>query len=223
MDPKNVQRSDVERLVRDALSKALPKGRTAASPPNELKVNISARHMHISQANLEVLFGPGHRLEVLRPLFQEGQFAAKETVTLIGPRNRIIPNLRILGPCRSLTQVELAFTDGIQLGFDLPVRQSGDIENTPGGYIMGPKGMVEIPCGIIRAARHVHMSPVDAKYYRVRHQDTIRLRVKTTRCTTVFEDLLVRVDPSFKLEAHLDTDEGNACHMEEAESLELFS
>ncbi len=223
MESKTVKRSDIERLVREALSKKLPGPPAAGSPPNDLKVNISARHMHISQANLEVLFGPGHRLEVLRPLYQEGQFAAKETVTLIGPRNRISPNLRILGPCRSLTQVELAFTDGIQLGFDLPVRQSGDIDNTPGGYIMGPKGLVEIPKGIIRAARHVHMGPVDAEYYRVRHQDRIRLRVKAAGCTTVFEDLLVRVDPSFKLEAHLDTDEGNACHMEEAESLELFA
>jgi putative phosphotransacetylase len=223
MNTTRPNRADVEHLVRETLQKQTASCRPGKRPPNELKVNVSARHIHISQENLEILFGPGYKLEPMRALFQEGQFAAKETVTLIGPRNRIIPNMRILGPCRSLTQVELSFTDGIQLGFELPVRLSGEIQGTPGGYIMGPKGLVELPCGIIRAARHIHMGPADAEYYGVKHKDLIGLRIVASQCTTVFEDLLVRVDPSFRLEAHLDTDEGNACHIDGAERLELVT
>ena len=177
--------------------------------------------MHISPENLEVLFGKGADLTVHKWLYQEGQFASQQTVTLVGPRKRIIPNLRILGPCRNLTQIELSITDAIQLGIDIPVRMSGDIEGTPGGYVMGPKGMLEMKNGIIRAARHVHMSPSDAKFYSVKHLDKITLKVTSPGCTTRFDDLLVRVDPSFKLEVHMDTDEANACDLERATRVEL--
>lgn len=213
----------VESLVREALQRQV----SAPAPANsgnapELVVNSSARHMHISQENLEVLFGAGHELEVHKWLYQEGQFAAKETVTLVGPRKRIIPNLRILGPCRDITQVELAYTDSVSLGIDVPVKLSGDIEGTPGGYIMGPKGMLEMKNGIIRAARHVHMSPDAAAYYGVKHLDLMKMRVVSEACTTTFEDMLVRIDPSFKLEVHIDTDEANACNLEAAERVELI-
>ena len=117
-------------------------------------------------------------------LYQEGQFASQQTVTLVGPRKRIIPNLRILGPCRNLTQIELAFTDAVQLGIDVPVKMSGDIEGTPGAYIMGPKGFLEMKNGVIRAARHVHMSPSDAAFYGVKHLDLITLKVRAKGCTT---------------------------------------
>ncbi len=177
--------------------------------------------MHVSQENLEILFGPGHQLEVHKWLYQEGQFAAKETVTLVGPRKRIIPNLRILGPCRDITQIELAYTDAVSLGIDVPVRSSGDIEGTPGGYIMGPAGMLEMKYGIIRAARHVHMHPDDAAYYDVKHKDYMKMRVVSQACTTTFEDMLVRVDPSFKLEVHIDTDEANACNLDAATRVDL--
>jgi len=213
----------VEQLVRQALEKQWS-GPATTSPSGapELVVNSSARHMHISQENLEVLFGAGHQLEVHKWLYQDGQFAAKETVTLVGPRKRIIPNLRILGPCRDITQIELAYTDSISLGIDVPVRLSGDIEGTPGGYIMGPKGMLEMKNGIIRAARHVHMNPSDAAYYGVKHLDHMKMRVTSKACTTTFEDMLVRVDDSFKLEVHIDTDEANACNLEEADNVELI-
>ena len=178
--------------------------------------------MHISPENLEVLFGPGAKLTVHKMLYQEGQYASQQTVTLVGPRKRIIPNLRILGPCRSLTQIELSFTDSVQLGIDLPIRASGDIEGTPGGYVMGPKGMLEMKNGIIRAARHVHMSPADAAFYKVKHFDLITLKVTAKGCTTRFDDLLVRVDPSFKLEVHIDTDEANACDLDHASKVELI-
>ena len=211
----------VESLVRSTLAQQIGKTvRTAPAPT--LLVNSSARHMHISPENLEVLFGPGAKLTVHKWLYQEGQFASEQTVTLIGPRRRVIPNLRILGPCRNLTQIELAITDAILLGVDLPVKMSGDIKGTPGGYVMGPKGMLELKEGLIRAARHVHMSPADATFYGVKHLDHITLKVTSPACNTRFDDLLVRVDPSFKLEVHMDTDEANACDLERATKVELF-
>jgi putative phosphotransacetylase len=218
--PAAQNRSVVETLVREALFRQLGKPAPAAAPT--LLVNSSARHMHISPDNLEVLFGKGAELTVHKMLYQTDQFASQQTVTMVGPRKRIIPNLRILGPCRNLTQIELALTDSIQLGIDIPVRMSGDIEGTPGAYIMGPKGMLEMKNGVIRAARHVHMSPSDAAFYGVKHLDKITLKVTSKGCNTRFDDLLVRVDPSFKLEVHIDTDEANACNLDQAEKVELF-
>lgn len=218
--PVTQSRSVIETLVREALFRQLGKSAPAAAPT--LLVNSSARHMHISPENLEVLFGKGAELTVHKWLYQKDQFASQQTVTMVGPRKRIIPNLRILGPCRNLTQIELAFTDSIQLGIDIPVRMSGDIEGTPGAYIMGPKGMLEMKNGVIRAARHVHMSPSDAEFYGVKHLDKITLKVTAKGCNTRFDDLLVRVDPSFKLEVHIDTDEANACDLDNAEKVELF-
>ncbi len=225
-------RSLVESLVREALLRQIGPATSASARGDgvqsgqpgapSLVVNSSARHMHITQENLEVLFGKGHQLKVYKWLYQEGQFAAEETVTLVGPRRRIIPNLRILGPTRDLTQIELAFTDAVQLGIDVPVRLSGDIADTPGGYVMGPKGMVEMKNGVIRAARHVHMSPADASFYGVEHLDNMKLRIQSPLCTTVLEEMLVRVDKAFKLEVHIDTDEANACGLDRAVRFELF-
>jgi len=214
-------RTAVETLVRSALFKQLGKAVPTEAAPT-LLVNSSARHMHISPENLEVLFGKGAKLTVHKWLYQTDQFASEQTVTLIGPRRRVIPSLRILGPCRNLTQIELALTDAVQLGMEIPVRMSGDIKGTPGGYVMGPKGMLEMKDGIIRAARHVHMSPADAKFYDVKHLDRITLKVTSKDCNTRFDDLIVRVDPSFKLEVHMDTDEANACDLERATKVELI-
>ena len=210
----------VEALVRSVVAKQLGQELPAGNAPT-LVVNSSARHMHISPENLETLFGTGAKLTVHKWLYQEGQFASEQTVTLIGPRRRVIPNLRILGPCRSLTQIELAITDAIQLGMDIPVRMSGDIKGTPGGYVMGPKGMLKMKDGIIRAARHVHMSPSDAKFYGVKHLDRITMKITSPACNTRFDDMIVRVDASFKLEVHMDTDEANACDLERATKVEL--
>src|SRR5213075_127181 len=162
-------RAVVEHLVRQAvyerLGKPLPE---RASGPNPLVVNVSARHCHLTPEAVEALFGKGHQLTVHKWLYQEGQFAAKETLTLIGPRSRVISNLRILGPCRNLNQVELSYTDGIALGFDLPLRISGNIKGTLGCMLMGPAGFFEMGEGVIRAMRHVHMSPEDATFYGVK-------------------------------------------------------
>lgn len=214
-------RAVVEHLVRQAvygrLRKPLPR---AAAAPNPLVVNVSARHCHLTQEAVEALFGKGHQLQVHKWLYQEGQFAAKETVTLVGPRSRVISNLRILGPCRSLNQVELAYTDGIALGFDLPLRISGDIQGTLGGMLMGPAGFFEMEQGIIRAMRHVHMHPTDAAYHGVKAGDRMSLRIGGS-CAISLDAMLVRVDPSFKLEVHIDTDEGNACNLQPDTPCEL--
>ncbi len=142
------------------------------------------------------------------------------TVTLIGPRSRVISNLRILGPCRSLNQVELAYTDGIALGFELPHRISGNIKGTLGCMLMGPEGFFEMSEGVIRAMRHVHMSPTDADYYGVKAGDSMRLKIGGA-CGLILEKMLVRVDQSFKLEVHIDTDEGNACNLQPDTPCEL--
>ena len=215
-------RAVVEHWVRQAvyqrLGQSMPR---VAQAPNPLLVNISARHCHLTQEAVEALFGSGHQLSVHKWLYQDGQFAAKETVTLVGPRSRVISNLRILGPCRAINQVELAYTDAVALGFDIPLKSSGNIEGTPGGMLMGPKGFFEMEQGVIRALRHVHMNPEDAKFYGVSQGDFMKMKVGGP-CGVTFEEMLVRVDPSFKLEVHIDTDEGNACNLLPNTSCELL-
>jgi propanediol utilization protein len=224
MSTTTLDRGLIERLVRQALAEKLgtnghARDGRAAAP--RLVVNISARHCHVTQQDLERLFGKGHKLRVHKPLYQDGFFAAEEAVTIIGPRHRMITGLRILGPCRDHSQVELAFTDAISLGLDIPVRKSGDHRDSPGAYLLGPAGMIELPRGVIRHERHVHMGPSDAAHYGVKDGDRMNLRVKGP-CATVLEDLLVRVAPGSKLEVHLDTDEGNACDLPHASKVELF-
>lgn len=213
-------RADVERVVRDVLLKHLSVPATAPQR-NPLVVNISARHVHLTDEHVEVLYGPGARLEPMRELYQKGFFAAKQTVAVVGPRRRMIPDVRVLGPTRSSSQVELSFTDGISLGIELPVRCSGDHHDTPGCVLVGPAGVVELKAGVIRAERHVHMCPDDLAHYGVHDGDRMHLRVAAEGCTTVFEDLLVRADKNVRLEVHLDTDEGNAAYLDKATRVEL--
>jgi propanediol utilization protein len=132
----------------------------------------------------------------------------------------MLPTVRVLGPTRPETQVELAFTDGISLGIDLPVRLSGNVKDTPGCVLVGPKGVVELKQGVIRAERHVHMGPADAEFFGVKHGDRMGLRVDST-CGVVFQGLQVRVGKDIKLEVHVDTDEGNACDLDHAKTVEL--
>lgn len=218
---QSLPRAVVEHLVRQVvyqrLGKPLPR---TANAPNPLVVNVSARHCHLTQEAVEALFGKGHQLQVHKWLYQDGQFAAKETLTLIGPRSRVISNLRILGPCRTLNQVELAYTDAIALGFELPLRISGDIKGTAGGMLMGPAGFFEMKEGVIRALRHVHMHPDDAAFYGVKAGDAMQLKIGGP-CAITLDRMLCRVDPSFKLEVHIDTDEGNACNLQPNTPCEL--
>jgi putative phosphotransacetylase len=216
-----ISRDMVEQIVRDVVVKRFT-GLTGKGAPPQLVVHASARHIHLSHEDLEALFGPGAELAPERELYQEGNYAAKQTVTLIGPRARLISNLRVLGPLRKQTQIELAFTDAISLGFDdIPVRISGDIKGTPGALIMGPKGKVELKEGLIRAAMHVHMSPSDAQFYGVKQGDLMKLRVGGAASVT-FERVAVRIDPSSRLNVHMDTDEANACGLHLAKDIELL-
>jgi propanediol utilization protein len=224
-----IDRGLVERLVREALhtrtNGAVNGQRRGVSGPvsavPKLVVNVSARHAHVTQEDLERLFGKGHQLTPYKALYQDGFFAAEETLTMIGPRHRIITGLRILGPCRDHSQVELAFTDAVYLGLDIPVRKSGDHRDSPGCYLMGPAGMIKLERGVIRHERHVHMGPADAAHYGVKDGDRLNLRIRSD-CPAVLEALLVRLAPASKLEVHIDTDEGNAVNLARATGFELF-
>lgn len=215
-------RAVIEHLVRQTVYGRL--GRSApqtTSAPNPLVVSVSARHCHLTPEAVEILFGKGRGLTPMKDLYQDGYYAAKEMVTLIGPRSRVISNLRILGPCRPLNQVELAYTDAISLGFDIPLRISGNVEGTPGCMLMGPAGFFEMTHGVIRAMRHVHMNDDDAAFYGVKPGDTMKLKIGGD-CGLFLDKLLVRVDKTFKLEVHIDTDEGNACNLQPETACELI-
>lgn len=214
-----LDRNTVERIVRRVVTSQFDRGVAPAAP--ELVVSVSARHVHLTDAHVEQLFGPGHVLTPAKWLYQDGFYAAEETVMVVGPRRRMLPNVRILGPTRPHSQVELAFTDGISLGIDLPVRASGNIAGTPGCVLVGPQGVVELAEGVIRAERHVHMNFRDATHYGVKNGDRMNLRIHST-CTTLLEDLLVRADQTSKLEVHLDTDEANAADVDHATRMELL-
>lgn len=217
-----ISRDAIERIVRESLARKFGESTATDSghKPN-LVVNISARHCHLTQAAVDVLFGPGYQLSAMKRLYQDTDFAANETVSIVGPRHRLLPSVRILGPCRSFNQLELAFTDAISLGIDAPVRMSGKIAGTPGCLMIGPKGSIELPEGVIRAERHVHMSDKDAAHYGVKEGDRMNLRIESN-CPTTLEGLLVRINPSWKLEVHIDTDEGNASNLSNAHKVTLI-
>ncbi|HHT05415.1 MAG TPA: phosphate propanoyltransferase [Hydrogenispora sp.] len=174
----------------------------------KVPVGVSNRHVHLSQEDLETLFGKGATLTVKKDLSQPGQFAAEETVNLIGPK-RSIPNVRILGPVRPQTQVEISLTDSFTLGITAPVRDSGNLENTPGLIIEGPKGRIEIEEGVIVAQRHLHLHDTEAAELGLKDQDYIQVKVDGPR-GLIFDQVLVRVSPKFKKDLHLDIDEANA-------------
>jgi propanediol utilization protein len=234
---RTLDRAEVEALVRQVLRQRigaqLPApaaregtGRSQAGQPghggpNPLVVNVSARHMHITQENLEILFGPGAKLTKLKDLYQQGEFASEQLVTVVGPRQRIIPNVRILGPVRKYSQIELSYTDGIYLGIDLPLRTSGDHAGTPGCTVLGPKGAIQLTQGVVRAERHVHMSDADLAYFGVKDGDYMKLKIEGP-CGLTFDRVKVRQHPKVVLEVHIDTDEGNACDLESATRMELL-
>jgi acetate kinase len=176
-----------------------------------IPIGVSAHHMHLSQEHLEALFGPGYELTPRAPLAQPGQYAAEEQVSLIGPRGRI-ERVRVLGPVRPKTQVEISRTEEFRLGIDAPVRMSGDLSGSPGLILEGPKGQVKLEEGVICAQRHMHMTPEDALRFGLREGDVVSIRVEGER-SVVFGDVAVRVNPKYKLEMHLDTDEANAAQV----------
>lgn len=184
-------------------------------------VGVSARHVHLSVRDIETLFGPGYQLTPIKPLVQPGQFAAKEQVTLVGPKGSL-EKVRILGPARGETQVELALTDAMKLGVkNCPIRMSGKLSGTPGIKLVGPKGELTISQGVIAAERHLHLSDPQAAAYGVKDGDAVSVRVSGPRPTTL-EGVICRVGPAHELEMHLDTDEANACRLGNGELVEVI-
>lgn len=227
-DTQNMDRAQIERLVRQALRDSLGgavgkqfKPSSHNGGPNPLLINVSARHVHVTQEDLEKLFGPGSKLTKMKDLYQEGEFASEQQVNIVGPRSRMIPGVRILGPTRNYTQVELSYTDGVFLGINLPLRISGNHGGTPGCVLVGPYGAITLTKGVVRAERHVHMGPADLKHFGVKDGDTMKLKIEGP-CGLVFERVKVREHPKVRLEVHIDTDEGNACDLSTATKMELL-
>lgn len=186
----------------------------------KVPIGISARHIHVSQADLDVLYGAGYQLTVKKDLLQIGQFAANETVDLLTEKGSF-KNVRILGPVRKQTQVEIALTDALKLKISIPVRESGDIKGSPGITVVGPKGTVNLQEGVIAAARHIHMSISDAEKFGLKDNDIVKVRCGGER-GLVFENVLIRVHESFRLEMHIDTDEANAAMCQNGCSVEII-
>ncbi|HTY86095.1 MAG TPA: acetate/propionate family kinase [Candidatus Acidoferrum sp.] len=176
-------------------------------------VEVSAHHIHLTQEHVEALFGKGHQLTKHADLSQPGQYACQEQLAIVGPKGRI-ERVRVLGPARKYTQIEIAMTEQFKLGVHPPIRESGDIADTPGCVLESPTGRVKVDRGVICALRHVHMTPEDALRYGVRDKSVVRVRIDGDR-ELVFGDVLVRVDPNYKLAMHIDTDEANAANVQE--------
>jgi acetate kinase len=174
-------------------------------------VEVSAHHIHLTQEHVEALFGKGHQLTKLADLSQPGQYSCKEQLAIVGPKGRI-ERVRVLGPARKYTQIEIAMTEQYKLGVDPPIRESGDIADTPGCTLESPTASVKADRGVICAMRHIHMTPEDALCYGVRDKSVVRVRIAGDR-ELVFGDVLVRVDPNFRLAMHIDTDEANAANV----------
>jgi len=183
-------------------------------------INVSARHIHLSQEHVEALFGPGYQLTKLKDLMQPGQFASNEQVAVIGPKGSFA-KVRVLGPARGATQFELSMTDARVIGVQGVVRMSGKIEGTPGMILEGPKGRIEVDKGVIVAARHIHMTPEDAARYGVTDGQVVRVKTQGTRPLT-FDDVICRVSPSYALEMHIDTDEANASGLKDGDIGEIL-
>lgn len=195
----------------------------AAAAPGAMLVpcNLSVRHIHLCREHLDILYGPGSELEPRNELYQPGQYAAKQSLTLVGPRMRCLGEVRVLGPLRNATQVEVSRTDAIFLGIDPPVRPSGKHEGSVGLILVGPVGVVHLQRGVILANRHIHLSVASAQQWGLTDNQTVAVRVETHK-KTLMEDCQVRVHPDFLDEMHLDTDDGNACGLRGGEMVEII-
>lgn len=174
-------------------------------------VETSARHIHVTQEDLEILFGKGYELTKKKDLSQPGQFVCEERVAVVGPRNQF-PAVSILGPVRNATQVELSASDARSIGVTAPVRESGDIEGSAGCKLVGPNGEVEISEGVIVAKRHIHMTTEDAKKYELEDKQVVSVKIPSEDRELIFGDVVVRVNDNFALAMHIDTDESNAAN-----------
>ncbi len=175
----------------------------------EVLVEISARHVHVSQEHLEILFGKGYELTPKKDLSQPGQYACEERVTVVGPK-RELAGVSILGPCRKATQIEISLTDARSIGVKAPIRESGDIAGSGACKLVGPAGEVELTEGVIAAKRHIHMTTADAEKYGITDSQIVSVKVPTEGRTLIFGDVVARVSDSYALAMHIDTDEANA-------------
>jgi len=205
-EERMMAREALRTLARSQVGKAL-----AAQAKQPFLVEVSAHHIHLTQEHVEALFGKGHQLTKHADLSQPGQYACKEQLAIVGPKGRI-ERVRVLGPTRKYTQIEIAMTEQYKLGVQPPIRESGDIAGSPGCTLEGTAGSVTVDKGVICALRHIHMTPADALGYGVRDKSVVRVRIEGDR-ELVFGDVLIRVDPSFALAMHIDTDEANAAHV----------
>lgn len=208
-----MERSDLVRIIQEEVARRLA-GRGKLVP-----VAVSNRHIHLAEADWQVLFG-GTPLTNLRDLSQPGEFAANETVTLVGPKG-VFEKVRILGPLRRATQVEISKTDSFRLGVNPPVRDSGNHEGSAGLTVVGPCGSVTLNRGVILALRHIHMTPADAAAYGVADREIVSVRVGGERAATL-GSVLIRVSPRYRLEMHVDTDEANAALLKDGDLVELL-
>lgn len=213
MENNNVEL--IARLVMEAIDK-----KESTSNGFMVPIGVSARHIHLTQEHVEVLFGEGYQLTKRKELMG-GQFAANEQVTIVGLKLRAIENVRVLGPVRSKSQVEISATDAIKLGVRAPIRLSGDIEGSAPIAVVGPKGVIYLDEGCIVAKRHIHMAPKDAIAAGVRNGDIVSVKADNER-GTVFNHVQIRVDESFTLEMHIDTDEANAAKISTGETVTII-
>ena len=176
----------------------------------KILVETSARHIHLTQEHVEILFGAGHQLTKKKDLSQPGQFACEERVTVVGPK-RELANVSVLGPVRNASQVELSLTDARSIGITAPVRESGDLEGSAPCKLVGPAGEVELTEGVIAAKRHIHMTPEDARSFGVADKEIVKVRIDKEGRALIFDDVVVRVSASYATAMHIDTDESNAC------------
>ena len=204
-----ISSAKIAEMVKKVLADMEGGANASAGQDGLVPVGVSNRHIHLTKADLAVLFGEGYELTPLKDLSQPGQFACKETLTLVGPSLRPIENVRVLGPLRGKSQVEISATDSYVLKVKPPVRESGNVVGSAGVTIVGPKGVVQLKEGCIIANRHIHMSPSDAASFRVKDGDTVTVDVEGKRRTRWY-DVQVRVSPDFRLEMHVDTDDANA-------------
>lgn len=214
----SMERNEIEaltKLVISCMQQQQEKGNSFMVP-----VGVSNRHIHLSQEHVEALFGPGYQLTKKKELMG-GQFASNECCTIVGLKLRAIENVRVLGPARKSTQVEISSTDARKLGINVPIRESGDTAGSAPIAIVGPKGAIYCKEGCIVAARHIHMSPADAAAAGVNDGDYVSVKVENERGTT-FNNVKIRVDESFTLEMHIDTDEANASEIKQGDKVAII-
>lgn len=214
MDNSNVE------LITKLVLEAVEKQKSSSGEGYLVPIGVSARHIHLTQEHVETLFGEGYQLTKKKELMG-GQFASNEQVTLVGLKLRAIENVRILGPCRKASQVEISKTDALKLGVKAPIRESGNVAGSAPIALVGPKGVLYLNEGCIVAQRHIHMSPADAAAAGVKDGDIVSVKAENERGTT-FNHVKIRVDDSFTLEMHIDTDEANAAGIKHGDTVRMF-